>query len=138
MKHHTVPRVIAKLAIPGIILFGLYVQFHGDYGPGGGFQAGVIIGAAMILYGLIFGLDALKSVAPQNIVTSLVALGFLLYAGVGIVTQILGANFLEYGVLASAQKEGQHIGIILVEVGVGITVAAVMIIIFYMFAGRKS
>ncbi len=138
MKHHTVPRVIAKLAIPGIILFGLYVQFHGDYGPGGGFQAGVIIGAAMILYGLIFGLDALKRVAPQNIVTSLVALGFLLYAGVGIVTQILGANFLEYGVLASTQKEGQHIGIILVEVGVGITVAAVMIIIFYMFAGRKS
>ena len=138
MKHHTIPRVIAKLAIPGIILFGLYVQFHGDYGPGGGFQAGVIIGAAMILYGLIFGLDALKRVAPQNIVTSLVALGFLLYAGVGIVTQILGANFLEYGVLASTQKEGQHIGIILVEVGVGITVAAVMIIIFYMFAGRKS
>ena len=117
-------------------MFGLYVQFHGDYGPGGGFQAGVIIGAAMILYGLIFGLDALKRVAPQNIVTSLVALAFL-YAGVGIVTQILGANFLEYGVLASTQKEGQHIGIILVEVGVGF-IAAVMIIIFYMFAGRKS
>ncbi len=49
MKHHTVPRVIAKLTIPGIILFGLYVQFHGDYGPGGGFQAGVIFGAATIL-----------------------------------------------------------------------------------------
>ncbi|MBL41249.1 MAG: cation:proton antiporter [Rhodospirillaceae bacterium] len=138
MKHHTIPRVIAKLAIPGIILFGLYVQFHGDYGPGGGFQAGVIIGAAMILYGLIFGLDALKSVAPQKIVTSLIALGFLLYAGVGIVTQLLGANFLEYGVLAHSPKEGQHIGIILVEIGVGITVAAVMIIIFYMFAGRKQ
>ena len=138
MKHHIVPRVIAKLFIPGIILFGLYVQFHGDYGPGGGFQAGVIIGAAMILYGLIFGLDALKSVAPQKIVTSLIALGFLLYAGVGIVTQLLGANFLEYGVLAHSPKEGQHIGIILVEIGVGITVAAVMIIIFYMFAGRKQ
>ena len=65
MKHHTIPRVIAKLTIPGIILFGLYVQFHGDYGPGGGFQAGVIIGAAMILYGLIYGLDALEKVAPK-------------------------------------------------------------------------
>ena len=85
-----------------------------------------------------FGLDALKSVAPQKIVTSLIALGFLLYAGVGIVTQLLGANFLEYGVLAHSPKEGQHIGIILVEIGVGITVAAVMIIIFYMFAGRKQ
>ncbi|PPR79581.1 MAG: hypothetical protein CFH01_00327 [Alphaproteobacteria bacterium MarineAlpha2_Bin1] len=137
MKHHTIPRVIAKLTIPGIILFGLYVQFHGDYGPGGGFQAGVIIGAAMILYGLIFGLDDLRNVAPQKIVTLLVAIGFLLYAGVGVVTQILGANFLEYGVLAHSQKDGQHIGIILVEIGVGITVAAVMITIFYMFAGRK-
>jgi len=92
----------------------------------------------VFLYGLIFGLDALKSVAPQKIVTSLIALGFLLYAGVGIVTQLLGANFLEYGVLAHSPKEGQHIGIILVEIGVGITVAAVMIIIFYMFAGRKQ
>ena len=138
MHKHLILKVVTKSLVGLILLFGLYVQFHGDYSPGGGFQAGVIIGAAMILYGLIFGLDALKRVAPQNIVTSLVALGFLLYAGVGIVTQILGANFLEYGVLASTQKEGQHIGIILVEVGVGITVAAVMIIIFYMFAGRKS
>ena len=138
MKHHIVPRVIAKLFIPGIILFGLYVQFHGDYGPGGGFQAGVIIGAAMILYGLIYGLNDLKKVAPSNIIISLIAVGFLLYAGVGIVTQILGANFLEYGVLGHTQKEGQHIGIILVELGVGITVASVMVIIFYMFAGRKN
>ncbi len=138
MKHHIIPRVIAKLTIPGIILFGLYVQFHGDYGPGGGFQAGVIIGAALILYGLIYGLEAIQEVAPQKIVTLLIATGFLLYAGVGILTQLLGANFLEYGVLAGSQKEGQHVGIILVELGVGITVASVMITIFYMFAGRKQ
>ncbi|MDC0074274.1 Na(+)/H(+) antiporter subunit B [Alphaproteobacteria bacterium] len=137
MKHHTIPRVIAKLIIPGIILFGLYVQFHGDYGPGGGFQAGVIIGAAFILYGIIYGLESMMKVAPPNIVTSFVALGLLLFICVGLITQLLGANFLEYNILASNNKEGQHIGIILVELGVGITVASVMITIFYMFAGRN-
>ena len=137
MKNHVIPRVIAKLTIPGIILFALYVQFHGDYGPGGGFQAGVIFGAAFILYGLVYGLDAMQSVAPPKIITSLIAIGLLIFAGVGILTQLLGANFLEYGVLAQHKKEGQHIGIILVELGVGVTVASVMITFFYMFAGRK-
>ena len=56
MRHHLVLRVIAKMLIPFILLFGLYVQFHGDFGPGGGFQAGVIIAAAFILHSLIFGL----------------------------------------------------------------------------------
>ena len=98
MKNHVIPRVIAKLTIPGIILFALYVQFHGDYGPGGGFQAGVIFGAAFILYGLVYGLDAMQLVAPPKLITSLVAIGLLIYAGVGILTQLLGANFLEYGV----------------------------------------
>ena len=130
--------MIAKLTVPGIILFALYVQFHGDYGPGGGFQAGVIIGAAFILYGLIFGLETLRAVAPPPIVTSLVAIGLLIYIAVGIATQLLGANFLEYGVLAAHKKEGQHIGILLVELGVGVTVASVMVTIFYMFAGRKT
>ena len=138
MKHHIIPRVIAKITIPGIILFGLYVQFHGDYGPGGGFQAGVIIGAGMILYGIVFGLEAMQKAAPPKFITSLVAIGLLLYCAVGITTQILGANFLAYNVLAFNAKEGQHIGILLVELGVGITVASVMITIFYMFAGRKN
>ena len=137
MKNHVIPRVIAKLTIPGIILFALYVQFHGDYGPGGGFQAGVILGAAFILYGLVYGLDAMQSVAPPKVIISLIAIGLLIYAGVGIATQLLGANFLEYNALAHHKKEGQHIGILIVEFGVGVTVASVMITIFYMFAGRR-
>ena len=36
LTHHSVLRVVAKLLLPLILLFGLYVQFHGDYGPGGG------------------------------------------------------------------------------------------------------
>jgi len=137
MNDDPILRVCTKIIVGPIILFGLYVQFHGDYGPGGGFQAGVIIGAAFILYGIIYGLESMMKVAPPNIVTSFVALGLLLFICVGLITQLLGANFLEYNILASNNKEGQHIGIILVELGVGITVASVMITIFYMFAGRN-
>ncbi|MDA0367328.1 MAG: Na(+)/H(+) antiporter subunit B [Proteobacteria bacterium] len=136
MKHHLIPRVIAKLTIPGILLFALYVQFHGDYGPGGGFQAGVIFGAGFILYGLVFGLENLRKVAPPQIVTAFIAVGVLLYGGVGVVSQILGANYLDYDVLSAVDHDGQHLGILLVELGVGITVAAVMMTIFMTFAGR--
>ncbi|MDH3640349.1 MAG: cation:proton antiporter, partial [Gammaproteobacteria bacterium] len=57
MEHHIVLRLVTKFLLPFILLFALYVQFHGDYGPGGGFQAGVIFGAGFVLYGLIFGLE---------------------------------------------------------------------------------
>ena len=133
MKDQVVPRVVAKLLIPYMLLYALYVQWHGDYGPGGGFQAGVIFAAAVILYALIFDLaDAQRAVRPW-VVNLLVPLGLLLYIGVGIVTILKGGVFLEYGVLEHDPVHGQHLGILLVELGVGTTVAGVMITIFYGF-----
>ncbi len=136
MTHNLIPRVVAKLLIPLIILFSLYVQFHGDFGPGGGFQAGVIFSAAIILYALVFGLDVAEKIIPPYILRLIAALGVVLYAGVGLATQFLGGRYLEYGVLGSTQVAGQHLGILLVELGVGLTVASVMLIIFFAFAGR--
>ena len=136
MKRHLVLRVIAKLLIPLILLFGLYVQFHGDYGPGGGFQAGVIFAAGIILYGLIFGLDMVQRAVPPGVVRFFIALGVLLYAIVGVVSMINGSTYLDYDVLAHDPVRGQHLGILLIEFGVGTTVASVMIGIFYGFAGR--
>jgi multicomponent Na+:H+ antiporter subunit B len=133
---HVILRVLSKLLIPLIMLFGLYVQFHGDYGPGGGFQAGVIFGAGVILYALIFGLDRAREVLPPRILEILIAGGVLLFGGVGLAAVYFGANFLDYDVLAHDPKHGQHLGILLVELGVGITVAAVMATIFFTFAGR--
>lgn len=134
-------RVISKLLIPYIILFAFYVQFHGDFGPGGGFQAGVILASAFILYGLVFGLKAAKQVAPPDVIEKLMALGVVVYAGTGVATMLLGGNFLDYDVLdhhvlPGLLPHGQHLGIFLVELGVGITVTAVMTMIFYAFAGR--
>lgn len=136
-------RIITKLLIPYILLFALYVQLHGDYGPGGGFQAGVIFASALILYGLVFGLGAIKRVAPPIVIEKCMALGVLIYAGTGVLTMLLGGNFLDYSVLEHhvlAQwhlPSGQHLGIFLVEIGVGVTVASVMTMIFYTFAGRR-
>jgi len=136
MRTQVVLRVVAKLLIPFILLFALYVQFHGDYGPGGGFQAGVIIAAAVIFYALIFGLPTAKRLAPEWLVETMIALGVLIYAGVGVEGLLLGGNFLDYFVLSHNPVSGQHTGIFLVELGVCITVAGVMLMIFYLFAGR--
>ena len=136
MRHHLVLRVISKMLIPFILLFGLYVQFHGDFGPGGGFQAGVIFAAAFILYALVFGDDQARQVVPDKALILLVPLGLILYATTGFYGLVLGGNFLDYNVLLDSAKAGQHIGIFLVELGVGITVAAVMISIFRAYAGR--
>ncbi len=137
MKRHIVLRVVAKLLIAPILLFGLYVQFHGDFGPGGGFQAGVIFGAGFILYALIYGVENAQRVAPPDVVRVLVALGVLIFAGVGFVDLLLGGNYLDYDVMAADPVAGQHYGILLVELGVGVTVAAVMMTIFFAFAGRE-
>lgn len=136
MRSNLILRVISKSLIPPMILFALYVQFHGDYGPGGGFQAGVILSAALILYALVFGLDAAEQVIPPAVLRLLAALGVLIYAGVGVVTLFAGGNYLDYSVLADTQIAGQHLGILLVELGVGISVFSVMLLIFFAFAGR--
>ena len=68
----------------------------------------------------------------------LVALGVLIFAGVGVVDLLLGGNYLDYDVMAADPVAGQHYGILLVELGVGVTVAAVMMTIFFAFAGRES
>lgn len=136
MRHLLIVKVVTRLFIPLILLFALYVQFHGDYGPGGGFQAGVIFAAGFILYGLVFDLDHAREVARPAWLPVLMASGVLIYAGVGVCGLLLGGQFLEYNVLAKDPVHGQHLGIMLIELGVGVTVAAVMVAIFFAFAGR--
>ena len=137
MRADLVLRVIAKLLIPPILLFALYVQFHGDYGPGGGFQAGVIFAAAFITYGLVFGIDRGQRLLPDGVVSRILAAGLLLYAGVGLVGPFLGGFYLDYSVLATDPVAGQHLGILLIELGVGLTVFGVMVAVFFAFAGRE-
>lgn len=137
IKHHLVPRVVSKVLIPFIFLFALYVQFHGDYSPGGGFQAGAIFASAVMLYALVQGDEAARRALPERAMAFFSAIGLLLYAGVGYATLAMGGNYLDYNVLSADPLAGQHKGIILIELGVGMAVAATLVSIFYGFAGRE-
>jgi multicomponent Na+:H+ antiporter subunit B len=136
MINDLILRVVTKWITPTIILFALYVQFHGDYSPGGGFQAGVIFSSAILLYALTYGLEAAVKVVPETALKVCASFGVLLYTGVGVASMVMGGNFLNYSVLAKSPLAGQHIGIIVIELGVGITVASVMILLFFTFARR--
>ncbi|HYD55927.1 MAG TPA: Na(+)/H(+) antiporter subunit B, partial [Burkholderiales bacterium] len=122
--------------MPFMLLFAVYVQFHGDFGPGGGFQAGVIAAAAVVFYAIVFGLDAGRRLVPERLVEALLALGVLVYAGVGLAGLALGGAYLDYFVLDRDPVHGQHRGIFWVEAGVALTVSSVMLKLFYLFAGR--
>ena len=137
MRRDILLRVAAKFIMAPLFLFALYVQFHGDYGPGGGFQAGVIAAAAVILYALINGVAAAERLVSMAVAERLIPAGVLVYAAVGLVSMALGGNFLDYNLLAHDPVHGQEWGVFLVEVGVFITVFSSMIAIFYAFASRR-
>ncbi len=137
MQHHLILRVVTKLLCGAIILYAFYVQFHGDYSPGGGFQAGVIMAVAFVAYGVVFGMPAVQKVLPVWVVHKLAALGVLVYSMTGVLSMYLGYEFLDYGAFSPHHpSHGQHWGILAVELGVGITVTGVMVTIYYAFASR--
>ena len=151
--HHTVLQVAAKLLIPLMSIYAFYVQFHGDLSPGGGFQAGVIMAVAIILHALVFGLHDTMAAIPPHLTRGFAAGGVLIYAGVGLANLVNGGGFLDYDHLLPRRIEarlpdsalagghhlwGQHFGILGVELGIFLTVAATMVTIFYGFAGRMA
>lgn len=136
MSGDLILRIGVKLILPFILLFALYVHFHGEYGPGGGFQAGVITAGMVIVYAIIFGAAAARRVVPQALVERLIPLGVLIFASAGLPALLMGRKFLDYGVLSTEPASGHALGILIVETGVLITVSSAMIAIFYAFAER--
>lgn len=138
MEDDLVLRVVGKLLIPFILVFAVYVLFHAKYSPGGGFQGGAIFAAGLIFYALIFGIDQARRLMPGWLVDTAITVGTLLFIGVGFAGLLLGGNYLDYFVLAADPIAGQQLGIFLVEAGVFVTVSAVLLKIFYMFASRDD
>jgi multicomponent Na+:H+ antiporter subunit B len=136
MNDHLILRVVGKFLIPYVMLFGLYVQFHGDFGPGGGFQAGVIFASGFVIHTLLFGSHSTAQIVSIGFLRVIAALGVLVYAGVGVASLLLGGEFLNYNVLAADPITGQHIGILVVEFGVGLTVASTITLLLMIFAER--
>ena len=100
-----------------------------------------VINLLVILYALIFGISPAMRAVPPVFTRSIAAIGFLLYAGVGVWALLMGGNFLDYDALFGEPPgghNGQHYGIILIEIGVLLAVAGSMLSIFYAFAGRVT
>ncbi|MDR0288996.1 MAG: Na(+)/H(+) antiporter subunit B [Rickettsiales bacterium] len=130
--------VVTFLMVPFIILFALYIQFHGDYTPGGGFQAGIIIASGVILYSMLFGISVTLKAIPYSVIKLTNMLGILIYGGTGIATVLFGKSFLSYDILLTNNVAGQKFGIFLVELGVALTVCSSMLIVYVSFARIKK
>ena len=131
MKDQMILRVVARWNTPFMVVFGLYVITHGELGPGGGFQGGVIVAAAFIVYGLVFGAREMRRLVPRRVTDVAAAAGVLVYAATGFFAMLRGYDFLDFAALGPTDPGGaEPWGMTLVEYGIGLTVASVMITIF--------
>ncbi len=128
-------KTLSRMLIPFMQIYALYVIAHGHYSPGGGFQGGVILGASMILLVITYGLDNTLRRMTERLNTMMCSAGVLIYAGIGALCLILGGNYLDYAeldqILGVGIAQARSLGILGVEVGVGVTVMAGMISIFF-------
>lgn len=128
-------RTVARILMPFIQIYALYVIMHGHHSPGGGFQGGVILSASFILYLITHGLEEAKLRMSEVKAGIFSSFGLLVYSGIGLLCLMLGSNYLDYGELSTILKvmpaQARSLGILGVEIGVGIAVMAVMFSIFF-------
>jgi len=139
MSESVVLRTVGGMLFPYILVYGLYVQMHGEIGPGGGFQAGVLIAAAFILHSLLFSPQGTDRLLPRRLVDLAMCSGVLLYIGTGVLCLLMGGYFLDYSVLIpSDPAHAEAMGMTLVEIGVGLTVASVILTIVRKIRGEAT
>lgn len=133
-------KTVARILIPLIQLFALYVIVHGHSSCGGGFQGGVILAASFILSVISFGIVESKKLFSQKTNIYLRTLGILIFSGIGVVCLFFGGNYLNYAALPLPipASEIRAVAIFLVEVGIGIVVSAIMVSIYFTFSEEKN
>jgi len=138
VHYDLIVKTTCRLVIPFIQIFALYVIAHGHYSPGGGFQGGVIMGASLVLFAIVFNLRSAMRRMGVRVIMFLAALGIAIYAGIGILCMLLEKNYLDYSALANIlvvdPASARSHGIFVVEIGVGIVVMAVMVLLYYTLA----
>ena len=137
-KKDIIVRTIARLFVPFLQIYALYVIMHGHYSPGGGFQGGVVLAACFVLLLITHGLEETQKRISEKIVVILSCSGVFIYTGIGVLCLVLAGNFLDYHklgqILNVSPAEARSFGILGVEIGVGIAVMAVMYSVFYNIA----
>ena len=123
-----------RLLVPVIQLFAFYVLAHGHVSPGGGFQGGVIMGASFILVALAWDLAKAMDRLSVDRAIMLAGVGILIYAGIGLLSMLLGGEFLDYAelshILPVSPEMARYHAMLGVEIGVAFTVSAVMFAIY--------
>jgi multicomponent Na+:H+ antiporter subunit B len=129
---------VLRLLIPVVQLFALYVLAHGHDSPGGGFQAGVILGATYILLALGLGRQALDRRVKEPVCLAIAAAGVLLYLLTGVAGMVGGGAFLDYSALPLpvSPVQGRFLWILLIETGVMVGVASTIVVLFCRLADR--
>lgn len=132
LEDNPITITISSIVSPFIMLFALYVIFHGHYSPGGGFQGGTLLAAAILLVRLACGSEVGQLQFNKKYGTPLGSLGVLIYFGTGLITMFLGGNFLNYHFLplAGIPSQQRSMGILFVEIGVGLAVMAILVAIY--------
>jgi multicomponent Na+:H+ antiporter subunit B len=137
----TIIRFISRQLVPFIQLFALYVVAHGHHSPGGGFQGGVILGASFILLAITYDMRLVLQRVTEKWNIILGNIGVLIYAGIGFLCLLLGANFLDYSVLSkilpgTGPVMARSHGMLGIEIGVAIAVMAIVITIYVNLASH--
>lgn len=131
---------VARFLVPFIQIFALYVISHGHYGPGGGFQGGVILAASMMLLRLSLGEEDEHRRFSTTLASLIAAVGILIYAVAGLLPLVWGGNFLDYAYLpipGLSSAELRYHGILIVETGVGLVVWGTLVILFDHLIGSE-
>ncbi len=131
-------QTLARVFAPIIQLFALYVLIHGHHSPGGGFQAGTLFSASIILLALAFGIHHSAYALMEKRAILWGGVGMLIYAGIGLLPLLVGGEFLNYGELPLPGMEPparRYWGILGIEIGITVAVAATAVSIFYSLRG---
>jgi multicomponent Na+:H+ antiporter subunit B len=138
VPYDLIVKTCSRLIVPFSQIFALYVIAHGHHSPGGGFQGGVILGASIILFAISHNLRSSFAWISEKLAVLLCGLGVLIYAGTGALCIVFGSNYLDYGALSQIlgvdPVTARSHGILMVEIGVGICVMAVMVLLYYNLA----
>lgn len=134
LNKYPVLRCITKFILPFIAFFAIYIQINGENSPGGGFQAGAIFASCAIALHIVSG----KFGISYQILRNTTACGVLIYALIGLIPLFLGYQYLDYYALASDPHTAQKAGIFIIELGVGLTVSAGMLLIYFLFDEDKA
>ncbi len=136
-----VVRVTSALLSPFIAMFGIYIIAHGHYGPGGGFAGGVFVAVGAILPRLTLPELLSFRLFPPWLAPTAGGIGLLLFLLVGLVPMLAGGAFLDYGaveIAGMAASRVRYLGILIVEIGVGLAVFGAMLLIFDVLTQRDG